>query len=59
MESKECPCRSCKRAAECNWTCDALNEWAEDKSFAQVAEEFINAYKHAEKQQQARRKRTA
>lgn len=59
MESKECPCRSCDHAATCNWTCDALNEWAEDKSFAQVADEFIGAYKRAEKEQRARRRKTA
>ncbi len=59
MEKKVCPCRTCKQAAECNWTCDALSSWAEDKTFTEVADEFIAAYNRAAKEQRMRRRKRA
>ena len=59
MENNECPCRTCPRAITCNWTCDKLNEWAEDKTFAQIGNEFVSAAKRAEKQRRTARKEKA
>lgn len=51
MEKEICPCHICKRARTCNWTCDALSKWAENKTFTEVANEFIGAYNRAAKRQ--------
>ncbi len=59
MGKEICPCRACKKAATCNWTCDKLSEWAEDKSFAEVADEFIGAYNRAAKERRTRRRKRA
>lgn len=52
--NEPCSCRACPKTMTCNWTCDELSAWAEDKSFARVADEFIGAYNDA-----ARKKRMA
>ena len=54
-----CPCRTCKKATKCNWTCDALSQWAEDKTFSEVANEFIDAYNCAAQTAKRRRRRRA
>lgn len=58
-KQNDCPCYDCERALACNWTCDALNAWAGDKSFAEIAEAFIDAYKAAKKEQYGRRRKRA
>lgn len=48
MESKEtCPCLSCEKVRTCNWACEKIDDWAKDKTFAQIADELIKAYKKA------------
>ena len=58
-DKSDCPCRDCPAALTCWWTCDKLSEWAEDKTFAQVADEFIAAYNSAEKAQKYHIKKPA
>ncbi len=59
MDKKKCPCHTCKKALRCNWTCDALSEWAENKSFSEVADEFIAAYNTAARKQREQTRRRA
>ena len=54
-----CPCQNCPCALTCWWTCDELSAWAEDKTFAQVADAFIEAYNRAEKKQKRGLTKTA
>lgn len=49
----ECPCYECKHSLYCKWACEKLNKYAEGKTFAEIAEEFVKSYKYAAQQKRA------